>query len=204
MLAKAQYFVDCKYVARADGRQKLMGLAYVEAERQDLAREIVNFAMSCMAAQPSLPAQGAPGWRCFHCDETFTDEAAAKDHFGYDMLAEPGCKLNELEGGLLGILRRQEEQLSAYHREETASYREFYSLGADHARALRREEEKGYARGVADCRSETLASTVLSPPPQPDLCHGGVDPGWDECPKCGATMDDPCAHAPAGRETEAT
>lgn len=25
-----------------------------------------------------------------------------------------------------------------------------------------------------------------------DLCAGGVDPGWDECPKCGATMDDEC------------
>jgi hypothetical protein len=56
LLAKAQYFVDCKYVARADARQKSMGLAYVEAERQDLAREIVNFAVSCIGA----PAQCAP------------------------------------------------------------------------------------------------------------------------------------------------
>lgn len=27
---------------------------------------------------------------------------------------------------------------------------------------------------------------------KPDLCAGGVKPGWDECPKCGATMDDEC------------
>lgn len=26
-----------------------------------------------------------------------------------------------------------------------------------------------------------------------DLCAGGVDPGWDACPKCGTTMDDECA-----------
>lgn len=96
-------------------------------------------------------------WRCFHCDEVFTDTAAAKDHFGYDLLAEPGCKLNEIEGGLLGIVRRQEERLDAYHREDTASYREFYSLGADHSQALRREEEKGYAKGLADGRAEALA-----------------------------------------------
>lgn len=89
-------------------------------------------------------------WRCFHCDETLTDAEAAKDHFGYDMLAEPGCKLNAIEGGLLGIVRRQEEKLEAYHREDTASYREFYALGGDHSRALRDEEQKGYDRGLKD------------------------------------------------------
>jgi hypothetical protein len=48
LLAKAQYFVDCKYTTHADARQKSMGLAYVEAERQDLAREIVNFTMGVL------------------------------------------------------------------------------------------------------------------------------------------------------------
>lgn len=56
MLARAQYFVDCKYVARADERQKSMGLAYVEAERQDLAREMVNFAMSYVAPLRAVAA----------------------------------------------------------------------------------------------------------------------------------------------------
>lgn len=44
LLSLVQDFVDRKYVARADARQKSIGLAYVEAERQDLAREICNFA----------------------------------------------------------------------------------------------------------------------------------------------------------------
>lgn len=44
ILARAQALVDRKYVARADERQRDMGLAYVEAERQDLAREIASFA----------------------------------------------------------------------------------------------------------------------------------------------------------------
>jgi hypothetical protein len=30
---------------------------------------------------------------------------------------------------------------------------------------------------------------------EPELCPGGIDPGFDECPKCGATMDDDCAYA---------
>lgn len=53
LLAKAQHFVDCKYVARADARQKSMGLAYVEVERRDLAREIVNFTISAFSALTS-------------------------------------------------------------------------------------------------------------------------------------------------------
>lgn len=43
ILARAQAYVDRKYVMRADKRQKEMGLAYIEAERQDLAREIARF-----------------------------------------------------------------------------------------------------------------------------------------------------------------
>jgi hypothetical protein len=46
MVARAQAFVDRKYVTRADERQKAMGLAYIEAERQDLAREMTRFAIS--------------------------------------------------------------------------------------------------------------------------------------------------------------
>lgn len=53
MVALAQAFVDRKYVARADARQKEMGLAYIEAERQDLAREIVRFVESVHSA-PAL------------------------------------------------------------------------------------------------------------------------------------------------------
>ncbi|WP_407156335.1 hypothetical protein [Bradyrhizobium sp. STM 3557] len=43
LLTQAQAFVDRKYVATADARQKEMGLAYVTAERTDLAREIAAF-----------------------------------------------------------------------------------------------------------------------------------------------------------------
>jgi hypothetical protein len=43
LLALAQAFVDRTYVQQADARQKSMGLAYVSAERTDLAREIAAF-----------------------------------------------------------------------------------------------------------------------------------------------------------------
>lgn len=46
LMARAQSLVDRKYVARADERQRAMGLAYVEAERVDLAREMAVFAVN--------------------------------------------------------------------------------------------------------------------------------------------------------------
>jgi hypothetical protein len=44
ILIRAQAYVDRKYVMRSDRRQKEMRLAYVDAERQDLAREMTRFA----------------------------------------------------------------------------------------------------------------------------------------------------------------
>lgn len=46
IMRRAQAFVDRKYVTRADARQKAMGLAYIEAERVDLAKEITRFVIS--------------------------------------------------------------------------------------------------------------------------------------------------------------
>lgn len=104
---------------------------------------------------------GTP-WRCFHCEEVFTDRAEAALHFSDHLQGDPACKLNAMEGGLLKLVRDQEDELHRFRTEETASYREFYSLGADHAQALRREEEKGYARGVADARAEQLSNSHRS------------------------------------------
>lgn len=58
LLDRAQAFVDRKYVARADERQKAMGLAYVEAERVDLAREIARFVVSEIKRRASLTGGG--------------------------------------------------------------------------------------------------------------------------------------------------
>jgi hypothetical protein len=41
--------------------------------------------------------------------------------------------------------------------EDTELHREIYRLKADHATALRREEEKGYARGLRDARQEGIS-----------------------------------------------
>jgi hypothetical protein len=93
-------------------------------------------------------------WRCFHCDELFTDRALAALHFGDHLQGDPACKLNAMEGGLLKLLRDQEDELQRFRSEDSASARQFYALGAEHAQALRRAEEAGYAKGVADALKE--------------------------------------------------
>lgn len=96
------------------------------------------------------------GWTCFHCGETFKTPGTARDHFGASPDAEPGCvirvKLGD-ERGLQFELRKAEEQLARYRAEDSDKDREMAAMRADHAVALRREEEKGYARGLRDTRT---------------------------------------------------
>lgn len=94
-------------------------------------------------------------WRCFHCDEVFVDSEAACDHFGLDCLTTPACQIAARDGGLVKLIREQEEELRRFRQEDTESYRQFYALGADHRQALIQEEQKGYDRGLADGRADT-------------------------------------------------
>ena len=42
----------------------------------------------------------AKHWRCFFCDEVFTDDKAAAHHFGGEICGEPLCKLAQVDGPL--------------------------------------------------------------------------------------------------------
>jgi hypothetical protein len=90
-------------------------------------------------------------WRCFHCDEVFTDPKAAANHFGVDHLgSETLCQMAQVDGGIARVIADLAEELDRYRREDNESFREFYRLGAEHVVALRNEEQKGYDRGLAD------------------------------------------------------
>jgi hypothetical protein len=95
-------------------------------------------------------------WRCFFCDEVFTDERAAANHFGDTVCSEPLCKLAQVDGGMASVVADLATELDRYRREDNESFREFYRLGADHSVALRAEEQKGYDRGLADTNAEFL------------------------------------------------
>jgi hypothetical protein len=100
------------------------------------------------------------GWVCFHCGEHFPGDMAggrrAKQHFGDTVRSAPGCRLRMQKGehSLLRIIRVLQRQLreleSRVANEDTEKDREMYSMQSDHQVALRREEEKGYARGLRD------------------------------------------------------
>ena len=91
-----------------------------------------------------------PEWRCFHCDEVFTNAEAAREHFSETEYREPACRLAERDGGLVALLRKQEQELDRFRSEDSESARQFYALGAEHVTALRKAEEAGYERGLAD------------------------------------------------------
>ena len=85
-------------------------------------------------------------WRCFHCDEVFRDEEAARLHFGDSLMHAAACKVD------VAALRELERQLACYREEDTDLHREIHRLHAEHLVALRRAEEDGYAKGLRDGR----------------------------------------------------
>jgi len=96
-------------------------------------------------------------WRCFHCGEAFTkaQERWARQHFGADESALPACQMRlPGEHHLLNLLRKYEADSAARCAEDTELHRAIYAMSADHAAALRREEERGYEKGLADGRAE--------------------------------------------------
>lgn len=99
-------------------------------------------------------------WRCFHCDAAFTlaQRRWAREHFGADEGEVPVCLVRSAgEGALLTALRNAQDELSSYRAEDTDLMRAMYSMQADHAQRLIREEEHGYAKGLTDGR-ELLAA----------------------------------------------
>jgi flagellar biosynthesis/type III secretory pathway protein FliH len=101
-------------------------------------------------------------WRCFHCDEVFTDWGEARNHFGYTPEdGPPSCKTTRGEDSELYHLKRR---LELYQREDTELHRELHAKSAEMAAAVRQAEEQGYARGLQDAKKypETLGLRAAS------------------------------------------
>ena len=115
------------------------------------------------AALAAMPAGELVTWRCFHCDETFSDKRAAQDHFGCDETSEPACRIKAgAERSLLGALRRAEKDAAdawmAVQTETTDAAKAYYKQATRHHEQLRIVEEAGYERGMEDARA-ALATT---------------------------------------------
>lgn len=148
------------------------------------------------AAGASEPPAGATGeartWRCFHCDEVYTNEAAAREHFGDDGERDTAaCKLNRGEGELVARLR--EVNREATHLRSALEQAEYDSGAA--VRAQIGYEFPGCAtlrdvfnkmdslEGRALAAEERLAASapsVVSGPPHDMDSAGTVDKlNWD-------------------------
>ncbi len=87
-------------------------------------------------------------WRCFHCDDVFTDPACAELHFGKYQTCDPICVAGAKR------FREMEDQLEAFHNEMDPSSKAFYELGSRHHQALMDTEQKAYDKGLRDANLE--------------------------------------------------
>jgi hypothetical protein len=132
--------------------------------RQELRVRIVRLLNEAeggaISDDPNYNAIPAAGWTCFHCGEhfppTFGGQRAARAHFGPQPDDEPGCvmQLGSEDKRILQRLRWADDELTRYRAEDSDKDREMAGLRSDHARALIREEERGYAKGVQDSRKQ--------------------------------------------------
>lgn len=69
------------------------------------------------------------------------------------------------ESHLLDRIRDLQQQLERYHNEDSDIMRWQATKAADHAQALQREEEKGYARGLRDAARDQHGNGVTKDTP---------------------------------------
>jgi len=127
----------------------------------------------------AIPAEGCaaapqsdsepPIWRCFHCDEVFADAESAALHFGTSEIQSPACSIDIAE------YRAMEQRMRSYCAEDTELHREIHGLRAQHQTELMRQEEKGYARGLADGIKEAAQQQATLQ--EPHVCRIEVKDG---------------------------
>lgn len=109
-------------------------------------------------------------WRCFHCDEVFTDRREAALHFGASETQEPLCVINSLtDGDIWRALRQAEdhaaEMLEQLHLENTEMYGSYQRLQSRYAQATIAAEQRGYEKGLRDSQHEFIALMLATGKP---------------------------------------
>lgn len=90
--------------------------------------------------------EAEPIWRCFHCDELFTDRSAAQLHFGISEHDRPACQFDAAH------IRWMEAQHRRNVDDDSEALRTVRSLLNEHEGLRRKTEEAGYAKGLADAK----------------------------------------------------
>lgn len=137
--------------------------AKVETLRPEFQQAIDSFA----AYLPALAAaearqQELTGWRCFHCDEVFTDKTEALEHFGYESdLTSPVCRLTEDEVKEIRALEGENRQLRHDNEELGNTARLWHEAEADRVRRIGNRQwfqELDYREGEKLAFQERLAA----------------------------------------------
>jgi len=112
---------------------------------------------------PAAPADGAPvaqpvAWRCFHCDETFTDREQAALHFGRSEQEQAFCTIDPAH------FRWMEAQHRRNVDDDSEALRTVRSLASEHEQLRREAEELGYARGIRDAKRHPEELGLIAAP----------------------------------------
>lgn len=95
----------------------------------------------------AVPQQAEPTtWRCFHCEEVFTDRDSARDHFGSSEQQRPACEID------IKHIRWLEESHRRNVEDDTEALRTIRGLAGEHETLRRRAEDDGFARGLAEAK----------------------------------------------------
>ena len=92
-------------------------------------------------------------WTCFHCGESFTERGDAELHFGKNELCSSACRIDIAE------YRQMEARMRSYNQDDSDMHRQLYAQESRHLLALRREEESGYAKGLAAATAQPVQPT---------------------------------------------
>lgn len=100
-------------------------------------------------------------WRCFFCDEVFTDRNKAAQHFGAFEACEAdevACKLLPYQEKVLKYIRDLENQVrelqAQVHTESHPLLEALYEVQHEAESRVSAANNKGYAKGVADMKSQ--------------------------------------------------
>lgn len=96
-------------------------------------------------------------WRCFFCDEVFTTEKEAAEHFGCFDACEadtPACKLMQHQKQFIKYVRELENEVRQYQAENKPLQKAIWCLENEIYIKEKQAEERGYAKGVSDMKSQ--------------------------------------------------
>jgi hypothetical protein len=127
----------------------------------------------------------SPVYTCFHCKEEFiTDEDAAL-HFGTSLAQVPACTIDAAE------YRAMEERMRRYNEEDADIHREMHRMAGAHVTALKREEERGYAKGLEEAyKGYRICDCCQSYSPEKYVHASQVWEGANVCDRCVAEGKD--------------